>query len=321
MNVQILMSTYNGEKYLRTQLDSILSQRYHSFSLLIRDDGSHDHTIAILEEYAKKDGRVSWFRGENLGAALSFFDLINKADVNAEYYAFADQDDLWMPDKLERAVQIIKNMETESFGDEKIISEILTSDNLRGDVPILYCGAKILVDEELHPLKNAVSIRVKKLSFGNALVQNICTGCTCAINKKLMILLQKYKPKNMIMHDWWFYLVASSMGQVVYDLRPEIYYRQHGNNTSGAMVSQKALIKYRISQLFEKRGEIIYQNKEFYEEYSDEISEENRRMLQKLIISKHSIFKRLQVINDSRFYRQKELDNWILKGIVFWGKL
>ena len=102
------MSTYNGEKYIKTQLDSILAQDYEEIDLLIRDDGSTDSTREILSAYAKKYSSITWYSGKNIGVQKSFFDLILKANLERDYYAFADQDDKWLPGKISRAVSILK---------------------------------------------------------------------------------------------------------------------------------------------------------------------------------------------------------------------
>ena len=105
------MSTYNGEKYLREQIDSILNQDYPEISLLIRDDGSTDGTVDILKEYAQKYRDIDYYVGENLGVQNSFFDLMKRADKRAYYYAFADQDDVWLPGKIKRAIELLEREE------------------------------------------------------------------------------------------------------------------------------------------------------------------------------------------------------------------
>lgn len=314
MNIQILMSTYNGEKYIRTQLNSILEQEYQDFDLLIRDDGSTDHTCEIIKEYAENYPNITWYAGENLGVQKSFFDLILKANLEKDYYAFADQDDKWLPGKISRAVSIL--------------------DTYSEEIPVLYCSDKIIVDEELRPLKNTVSRVMKKPSFGNALVQDMCTGCTAVINKALLTLMRNRIPDYVIMHDWWFYLTASCFGEVYYDEKSYILYRQHGNNTSGAMVSRHELIRYRIQQLSKPRGEIHRQAQTFLEVFNRKspkceksgvnpptISPTNRELITDLLKSRVNPVYRLKVIMNPRFFRQKTSDNLVLKLIILIGKL
>ena len=321
MSIQILMSTYNGEKYIRTQLDSILSQTYQDFHVFVRDDGSTDKTLSILEEYTSKDERVIWFQGKNMGAALSFFELINCADLEMDYFAFADQDDFWLPDKLERAVAVLDNVNEKGLEYLEKDKKLLFCGSGASERPLLYCGAKELVDEGLQPLDNAVSIIVKKLSFGNALVQNICTGCTCVLNREFIKLLREYTPQNLIMHDWWFYLIGSSMGTVVYDQVSMIRYRQHGRNTSGAMVSKWELAKYRLRQLVCKRGDIYRQVEEFQSHFKKNLNRKDVVLAKLVCGSSKSIFERIKLVFNSNIYRQKTEDNFVFKLIVILGKL
>lgn len=314
MSVQILMSTYNGEKYIRTQLNSILEQDYRDITILIRDDGSTDQTCEIIKEYAEKYSNITWYAGENMGVQKSFFDLIQKANLEKDYFAFADQDDKWLPGKISRAVSIL--------------------DTYSENIPVLYCSDKTIVDEELKPLKVTVSRVMKKASFGNALVQDMCTGCTAVVNKELLNLMRIRIPKYVIMHDWWFYLTASCFGKVYYDEKSYILYRQHGNNTSGAMVSKRNLIRHRIRQLTKPRGEIYHQSQSFLEVYDQEISwnektkanilsipPDNKKLIIDLLKSRVNLTYRLKIAINPRFFRQKMSDNIVFKLIVLIGKL
>ena len=314
MKVQVLMSTYNGEKYIKTQLDSILAQDYEEIDLLIRDDGSTDSTREILSAYAKKYYSITWYSGKNIGVQRSFFDLILKANLERDYYAFADQDDKWLPGKISRAVSILKDYSK--------------------SIPVLYCSDKVIVDEELQPIKVTVSRVMKKTSFGNALVQDMCTGCTAVMNKKLLDIMRVRIPEFTIMHDWWFYLTATCFGEVYYDNESYILYRQHGSNTSGAMINKNNLFRYRLQQLFKPRGEIYYQASNFLTVFGNndlssnnqdidlpKISIENMKLIKDLLKSRQKFLYRIKLTLTSKLYRQKVLDNIILKFIILIGKL
>lgn len=208
--VQILMSTYNGEKYLKEQIDSILNQEDVEISLLIRDDGSTDKTTTILENIAKENKNVTYYISENLGAARSFMDLVNQSK-EADYYAFADQDDVWNSKKIISAIEKIENV----------------SDN-----PSLYISALEVVDEKLN------TIEIKKVS-GNLclegeMAKNFATGCTMVFNKKLCDIIKMYNPTYIIMHDSWITRVCYAVGgNIVIDENTYIKYRQHENNVVG----------------------------------------------------------------------------------------
>lgn len=209
--VQILMSTYNGEKYLKEQIDSIIKQEGVELELLVRDDGSKDSTIDIIKEFTNQYKNIKFYQGENLGAARSFMDLLNKSDEHYDYYAFADQDDVWMPDKI---ISAIKKLEEYK------------------DKLALYMSALEIVDEELN------FIEIKKVegnfSFEGEMIKNFATGCTMVLNKKLVDIIKEYNPNYLIMHDSWITRVCYAIGgNVIIDEKSHIKYRQHGDNVLG----------------------------------------------------------------------------------------
>lgn len=232
--VQVLMSTYNGEKYLREQLESILGQTYPCIKVLIRDDGSTDGTVEILKEYKRKYNNVTYYKEENIGVIQSFLKLLRDSDDCVEYYAFADQDDVWLPEKISRAVQMIEEKHSEK--------------------PVLYCSDTYITDEKLNIIKK--EDKNPRPSFGNALVQNVCTGCTAVMNRELRDIINETRPVDIVMYDWWFYLSATLYGEVIYDQDAYIYYRQHENNEWGVKTRKRDVIKYRLKQLLKKRGYI-----------------------------------------------------------------
>ncbi len=160
--VQILMSTYNGEEFIREQLDSILGQSYPDVDILIRDDGSTDDTFVILKEYEELHQNIHAYQGANLGVNRSFFELLSESNPKASYIGFCDQDDCWLPEKIEAAVRQLERMEG----------------------PALYCGAKTLVNENLEPLGSQQNPHVTP-GFGNAVIESICSGCTLVVNGRL----------------------------------------------------------------------------------------------------------------------------------------
>lgn len=208
--ILVMMSTYNGEKYVEEQIDSILAQTIDGLELLVRDDGSSDHTAEILERYAKA-GKLTWYQGENAGPGGSFLDLMRRAG-DAAYYAFSDQDDYWKPEKLAAAVAKLEKMDSAQ--------------------PAMYFGRKEIVDAELKPL-SWPDYPIRKLSFGTSMLNSYASGCTMVYNRALKDLLDQYHPQDVNMHDAWVYRVVSALGTVVYDTDAYIAYRQHGNNVEG----------------------------------------------------------------------------------------
>ena len=296
--VQILMSTYNGERYLEQQLDSILKQTYSELELLVRDDGSTDGTMKILKRYAQEHENVTLCGGENIGVIQSFFELLRMSDEDAEFYGFADQDDDWFPEKIEKAVQMLEERQVK--------------------LPLLYCSDTYIADEFLQILKK--DNKSPRPSWGNALVQNICTGCTAVINKPLRDIVRNTKPQNILMHDWWLYLTAELYGEVVYDNHAYIRYRQHGDNVYGAKTSKIAVWKYRLGQLKEKRGELYLQLREVRKWY-DDMGEDKMRMIDSVLSTEKSFWNKVRLGFDKKIYRNAIVDDLVYRGIVLIGKL
>ncbi len=312
MKLQILMSVYNGSLYLKRQLESIAAQDLADKSLFIRDDGSTDTSLQILEHFQKQYSWVSYHCGGNVGVQKSFFSLIRESDYTADYTAFSDQDDEWLPQKLTRAVSCLEWLKRCAGN----------------DVPLLYCGAQQMAGQDLEPVPVTVERIVHTPDFGNALVQNICTGCTAVANRALMEILREHPPNQMehiIMHDWWLYLTASCFGKVYYDKTPYILYRQHGENAFGVILSRRALLKYRLEQLGKPRGEIYRQTEEFLTVYGTEMERRGKQkelgQLRKLLSSEKSMQNRFRVACDRQYFRQKRMDDLIFRGIVLIGKL
>lgn len=204
------MSTYNGEKYLAEQIESILNQTEKDFVLEIHDDGSTDGTLKIIKEYAQKDNRICIDNSGHKGYPKCFFDLMKDAG-EAKYYAFSDQDDVWLPDKIETAIKKIG----------------------KGEEPTLYGCKKIIVDENLNEIgKDTEQQSGIIYAF---LCKNEISGCTMVYNRKLQDILEKYIPdRNDFFHDSWIYKVALVCGKVIVDKKETILYRQHSDNVSGA---------------------------------------------------------------------------------------
>lgn len=216
--VDILLATYNGEKYLVEQLESILSQTYSNFRLLISDDFSTDGTRKILEEYKKKDDRIQlFFQGKNLGVIKNFEYLLKK--VESKYYMLSDQDDIWKENKIERSVEKLENSESD----------------------LVYTDLEV-VDENLNVTYNSywklkgIYNKVKKCNNFQALyLNNFITGCTL-ISKKEFIndILPLPGTSKYVLHDYWIALIISQKGKISYIEEPLIKYRQHKNNKIGS---------------------------------------------------------------------------------------
>lgn len=232
--VQVLLSSYNGEKYIDEQIKSLIEQEGVKISILVRDDGSSDSTITKLEKWQKL-GYITWYTGKNLKPALSFMDLVWNAPP-ADYYAFCDQDDVWDKNKLKVAIEMLEEYET--------------------DKPNLYFSRTKLVDANLNTIK-ASKRKSPKITLGSALIINPATGCTEVFNHRLIEILKQYSNTQIYMHDGWIYRVAVAIGaNVVFDENAYISYRQHENNVVGGNSSFYKKYKRRIKNLILERNRI-----------------------------------------------------------------
>lgn len=302
MKVLVLMSVYNGEKYIKEQIDSILAQENVSVSVLIRDDGSKDSSVEILEEYAAQHDNINWYQGKNAGAWKSFMELICEAGTDFDYYAFADQDDVWLPEKLWAAVKILEEMK-EKYGD---------------GIPLQYGSNIIPVDEELNKIDTGINLTEFDTSFGSALVQGITSGLTCVFNTVALKLMKETNPEFMIMHDWWLYLTATCYGKVYYDNNSYVLYRQHGSNVCGARTSKMERIRYRIKHFDERRKSVCRQAQEFVK-CNPDMPADNKKIAEMVGGAQHSFLKRLQVVFSKQIKRQRKFDNIFYKFLVLFG--
>ena len=218
--ILVLMATYNGEKFLKYQIDSILAQEKVKVSILVRDDGSTDNTTLILESY-QKNGKLRWYQGNHLNVQNGFYELMQQAGKsNFQYFAFSDQDDVWDKDKLYIGISNIKNIDKSA---------------------LYYCGQK-LVDENLNLIGNHELN--KERSLETRFILSDFAGCTGVFNKQLLDEVLLYKPTYMLMHDTWILKVCLCIGgSVIVDPKTHMMYRQHGGNSVGLGRSIPAYIK------------------------------------------------------------------------------
>ena len=228
MKVAVLMSTYNGEKYIAEQIDSILNQKGDfTLDLIVRDDGSKDGTLDVLENYQNK-GLLKWYTGENLGPTMSFLHLINQL-AGYDYYAFSDQDDLWFPDKIQRAVSRLGKI----------------------NKPALYFSNAVLVDNSLQGLGRNVYSQEPRTDLETIACAGGVLGCTIVFNNSLANYLQSYPlPKWAVMHDFYLALLCKSLGgEIIYDQDSTMKYRQHDSNVVGVSYGKLGTIIGRVKDI------------------------------------------------------------------------
>jgi hypothetical protein len=218
--IALLLSTFNGARFLAAQLDSLLAQTHAQWRLIWRDDGSSDETVALMQAFAAALGpdrcQCLADSGQHLGATASFMALLRGAAADAANHAaaFVDQDDVWLPEKLARGLAALERT--------------------AADRPMLYCARQVLVDAELRRI-GLSGPPARRPGFPASLTQNLATGCTVMLNRAALRLLARSTPSPASLHDWWCYLlVTAAGGAIVQDDEPVLLYRQHGNNLVGA---------------------------------------------------------------------------------------
>lgn len=292
--VAVLLCTYQGEDYLAPQLNSIARQSHGRWQVWASDDGSSDKTLAILERFRKEWGGelLRVIPGPRAGFVANFLSLIRKADIRADYFAYADQDDFWEPDKFARALAWLEGQPR--------------------DVPALYMTRTRLIDEEGGEIGLAPLFTSKPPTFANAIVQSIGGGNTMVFNAAARALMQTHTPDvPLVSHDWWTYmLVTGAGGRAYYDSYPSVRYRQHGANVFGANAGLFNRL-VRAVRVFGGRfriwGEINMRSLSYVREL---LTPENRRIYDTFALARTgSLPGRLLALRRSGVHRQGFVDN------------
>lgn len=269
-DIDILMAVYNGQRYVGEQIESILNQTYFNWRLIIQDDCSTDGTLSVVEEYARRfpEKLVLRRRKKNSGAAdKNFYSMLPL--VQSDYVMFCDHDDVWLPDKVEKTLKKMKELERRG-----------------ADRPLLVHTDLRVVNEQLQSLGDSM-FRMQRLnpapSFPQLVVQNSVTGCTVMINRTLLQAAGK-PPERAVMHDWWFALIASALGEIGFVKEPTILYRQHGGNEVGA--KNASSLQYNVKRLKakDKARQVLLdtciQAQEFYARFGALLPDWEKRLLQ-----------------------------------------
>jgi glycosyltransferase involved in cell wall biosynthesis len=304
-HVAILMATYNGAAYLEEQLASLLSQSCRWIDVVVSDDGSEDGTLDILLGWKEKwtKGRFLVRSGPGRGFAENFRSLIVDPAVDADYYAFCDQDDIWEPQKLELAVSRLGGVPTGS--------------------PALFCSRTLTITEGgkavgMSPLFS------KEPSFRNALVQSLAGGNTMVLNRAAQSIMKRASIRSgFISHDWWAYLLVSGAGgQVFYCTRPLVRYRQHGSNQVGANTSWQARFSRLGRMIRGQFWEWSSENISGLEANADLLTEEARQTLDRFRKARSAAWPSgIFHLRRSRVYRQTLSGNVGLYLALLIGRL
>ncbi|MFV2033996.1 MAG: glycosyltransferase family 2 protein [Halocynthiibacter sp.] len=301
----ILMALYNGAKYLEAQLDSFSDQSVTDWDLLISDDGSTDESLAIIATFAERmRGRshsITVVKGPKKGFAMNFLSLIARVSTSADWIALSDQDDVWLPEKLERGK-----------------THLARSPVAR---PALYCSRTWICDANLGN-RRLSEFPARLPGFRNALVQNIAAGNTIMLNRAACDLARNLagEIKALVAHDWWLYqLITGIGGDLAYDIEPTLLYRQHKANNFGANSGWRAHIS-RLSMV--RRGQLRDWNEiniVALQGAADQFSAENQTCFRDFAeLRRLTILHRLHRLYKLGLYRQSRLSTaafWLAAGL------
>ena len=298
--IQILLSTYNGERFLTEQIDSIISQDcFEDCLVLIRDDGSSDGTKEILRQY-ENHPQFQIIYGENLGITDSYFWLLQNAKDDVDYYAFGDQDDIWLPQKLSMAANAL--------------NEYSEKDSL------LFATLSRIVDERGSLLYD-LPIPQRGVSYYNAMVQNVLPGHTQVINRTMRRLVLERGIENIHVIDWWYYLVASGVGKIVFLPEYTVLHREHSDNAIGMAETWFQNLSRRIYYIRQGRGNAFARQLEaFYQRYEDLLPEKQRQETELFLTSLPSVMSRIRYAFNCKAYRQSRKENVIFRLLYVAGK-
>ena len=266
--ISIVMATYNGASYLEEQIDSLLQNTITNWKLQICDDGSTDRTIDIARAYVEQyPDKISLVQNrEQLGVTLNFLSGAKRAE--GDYIMCCDQDDVWLPDKIEKTLQKMKEQEKQSgtqcpiavFTDAKLVNSVLQT---IGD-SFFACNG----------------LNTEHVDLPHLLMENKLLGCTVMFNRALAEKLVKL-PAMARYHDWWIGLIAATFGKVVYLDEATLLYRQHGGNVVGAQNFFQYIVG-RVKSLQEQKESLVAcqrQAGEFYEIYKEHLLEEQKQII------------------------------------------
>ena len=303
--IGILLCTYNGERYLQEQLDSISKQSYQNWHIYASDDGSVDATVQILKLFQATHGgkRITMLEGPRMGPTNHFLSLIRKTSNQCDYFAYCDQDDIWHHYKLERAISMLSSLDP--------------------NMPNLYCSSTRYISKNGEFLQNSYIFK-KKPSFQNALVQSIAGANTMVFNSCAeKILNQTPALTNLVAHDWWTYILLSGCGgNIIYDPRPSVDYRQH----SKALVGENRTIRAKMIRI----KKLVYGR---YKAWNDENIKALDFFLLNLTptaqasleyfkrVKTKPLFSRLYYFFSARIYRQTPIGNIALFLAVIFRKI
>ncbi|MCP8900270.1 glycosyltransferase family 2 protein [Gilvimarinus xylanilyticus] len=301
-SVAILLGTYNGEAYLSDQIDSIAAQKHQNWSLWASDDDSSDQTPQILQRYQQNlDNPVHCLRGPAQGFATNFLSLVNHPSIEADYYSYCDQDDIWEANKVERAVRALKEIPAHK--------------------PAIYFSRTMLITADNTVIGPSTQFQ-RPPTFANALVQNIGAGNTMVFNRAARELLCEAGIPKVICHDWWSYmLVTGAGGEVIYDKATPVRYRQHVSNNIGANFSSFDKMRRFKKMMLGHYRKWNAANTQALTENKHLLTQRNRQTLEHFCHARNNRITSLMHLKKSGVYRQTTASNLALNLGLLIGRV
>lgn len=268
--IDILMATYNGEKYLVEQLDSIINQTYRNWNLLIRDDNSTDKTLEIIQDYQKKDNRIKLLKDNkgNLGIVKNFEELLKNSE--SEFIMFSDQDDIWIENKLDAYLKTAEKIKTKGF---LLHSDAVLFNKNKSDASI----------------RTFISKKAEKKGLENTFFNYFVQGATILISKEIKNFILPF-PKEAYLHDRYIHLISELFFERIFVNKALIYYRQHGDNQIGAKNTIRELLSKRY---FDERDRQLI--KIIYNKYGSLLTDDKKKLIEEYF--------KITDIRKSRFIR------------------
>lgn len=315
--VLVLLSSYNGEKYIDEQIESLFAQEGVYVHVLIRDDGSSDDTTSIISDWMRRDDRITLIAGQHIGFAMSFMTLVKEAYNcigDYSYFAFCDQDDVWLPKKLLAAVTMLKEKGTSGKSN-------------------LYWSGYTLADEHLRPFwgrpndeeikdEPAKDVYRPIMTKPTILVRYFMLGCTMVFDRNMVEFIHKYEPKGKLtMHDLWLSQTAIFFGHVVTDYRSYLLYRQHGSNAAGVDISWRGRWRRFKKSLktYERRHFREINAKNLLCTYQDILLDEDYRLIESVAHYRESFSKRMNLLRNKDINMGTFISDLFIKVRILFG--
>lgn len=299
MKTCVLLSTYNGELFIQDQINSILQQTTPPDYLIVRDDGSSDGTIDIIQSHIKRSGiSLKIIIGENIGPAKSFMELFHLGvATDADVFFFCDQDDIWEQEK---------------------ISVFVSRFNGPPQIPRAVFSQLLLVDETNKPI--SLTVPPRKIGFGNSIIENVMTGCALACNRSLLKLVSERSFDVPPLHDSLIYIISTMLGTVEYIGAPLTRYRQHGNNVLGYSTSFWRSFKGKLSRSLRGKNykkSVLAEN--ILRSYGDLMPLPDRRTLEMVAQCPQSMILRVKLAFSGRLWRQNRFHGMTWRALCLFG--